>query len=318
MGELSEFLKTERLNRGLSLDTVSGCSGISSSMLSYLEAGEFERFGAPVLVRNTIRAYCRVLEIDACTVIEKFACEIDSCDLQTRGFKKFGEQMKRLRKKRRMIGLPLFVLFLISAGIFWGGAWVSEKRSRMLDPPEAGRVLTQEDLPAELHEQPMASVPEKQSDVDEAALRKADEAIRKADLHIREWKTSVGLSDELAGPVEEEHLAETSERPTFSNSTAEAVADDRPVKDIGKNPRNRFALEANGNVWVQVKIDDKEIRSEMLHSGDRREWSADKSMQVVIGNAGGVRMKWNDQALKAPHEPGRVLRFRLPDYAKAE
>jgi len=56
----------------------------------------------------------------------------------------------------------------------------------------------------------------------------------------------------------------------------------------------------------------------MLYPGDRREWAAGKSLQVVIGNAGGVLMKWNEQLLKAPREPGRVLRFRLPDYAKAE
>ncbi|MGO9531035.1 MAG: hypothetical protein ACLP3B_07620 [Syntrophobacteraceae bacterium] len=37
-----------------------------------------------------------------------------------------------------------------------------------------------------------------------------------------------------------------------------------------------------------------------------------------MGNAGGIHMKWNEQPVKAPRDPGRVLRFRLPDYAKAD
>ena len=81
---------------------------------------------------------------------------------------------------------------------------------------------------------------------------------------------------------------------------------------------NKFAVEADDEVWIQVIIDDKETRSAMLHPGDRKEWAADKILQVVIGNAGGIHMKWNEQPVKAPRDPGRVLRFRLPDYAKAE
>jgi len=56
----------------------------------------------------------------------------------------------------------------------------------------------------------------------------------------------------------------------------------------------------------------------MLRPGERREWSADRDLQVVVGNAGGIRMKWNGQPLEAPRDSGRVLRFRLPDYAKAQ
>jgi cytoskeleton protein RodZ len=103
----------------------------------------------------------------------------------------------------------------------------------------------------------------------------------------------------------------------LSNST-EAVADDQPVQDMETAASNKFTVEADDRVWVQVRIDDKETRSAMLRPGERREWSADRDMQVVVGNAGGIRMKWNGQPLEAPRDSGRVLRFRLPDYAKAQ
>ena len=41
----------------------------------------------------------------------------------------------------------------------------------------------------------------------------------------------------------------------------------------------------------------------MLHPGDRREWVAEKILQVVIGNAGGIHMKWNEQPVEPPGTP---------------
>ena len=89
----------------------------------------------------------------------------------------------------------------------------------------------------------------------------------------------------------------------MSNST-DAVAGDEPVQSVETLHPNKFAVEADDEVWIQVIIDDKETRSAMLHPGDRREWTADKILQVVIGNAGGIHMKWNEQPVRAPRDPG--------------
>lgn len=325
MKELAEFLKTERLNRNLTLEAVSERSGIGLSMLISLEACDFERFGASILIRNTVRAYCQVLQIESEPLIRKFYSEIESYNTQDAAIRRYGQQMKLLHKRRRMISLPLFALFLISAGVFYGGMWVSERRSKLFAPPEADRVFTQEEIPADLQER-LATGPSARIEKPGADWRKANEAIRNAEIHIRESETA----KEAAEPVNTGQQAwEASEkdvipdtgapaRLAFSNST-EAVADDEPVHGAEENRLpNKFAIEADGEVWIQVKIDDKETRSAMLHAGDRRDWAADKDLQVVIGNAGGVHMKWNEHPLKAPRDPGRVLRFRLPDYAKAE
>ena len=326
MKELTEFLKTERLNRRLMLEAVSERSGISVSMLISFEACDFERFGASILIRNTIRAYCQALQIEADPLIEKFSSEIERYNIQDAGIKRYGQQMKLLHKRRRMISLPLFALLLISAAVFYGGMWVSERRSQLFAPPDADRVFTQEEIPADLQER-LASGPGVEIDKRGPDWRKADEAIRNAEIHIMESeKAANGAAEvenmgEQAGEASEKDLIPDSGAPArlaFSNST-EAVADDGPVQGTEENRLpNKFAVEADDEVWIQVRIDDKETRSAMLYAGDRREWCADKALQVVIGNAGGVHMKWNEHPLEAPRDPGRVLRFRLPDYAKAE
>ncbi len=327
MKELAEYLRAERLNRNLSLKAVSARSGISIGVLASIEACDFGRFDASLLLCNTIRAYCEALGIEAEPLIMKFSSEIDRFNIQEVGIKKYGKQMKALRKKRRMISLPLLALLLSSAGIFYGGMWISEKRAKLFAPPAADRIFSQEELPAELQER-LAPGPSARTDKTVADLRYADEAMRTAETHIRESEMAAQKARESDGAVKQSPAADElsnngpfdtdlSARLALSNST-EAVADDGPVQGIETARPNKFVVEANDKVWIQVRIDDKETESEMLYPGDRREWAAARILQVVIGNAGGLHMRWNGQQIEAPHDSGRVLRFRLPDYAKGE
>jgi cytoskeletal protein RodZ len=326
MKKLAEFLKTKRLNRNLTLEDVSQRSGINVRMLISLEACEFERFGAStIFIRNMIRAYCKALEIEPEPLIRKFSYEIERYNTQDAGIRRYGQKMKFMHKRRRMISLPLFALFLISAVVFYGGMWVVERRSKLFATPDAARVFTQEEIPADLQER-LAPGPGARTKKTGADFRTADEAIRNAEIHIRESQMAAGWAvrsentGEQAGEALEKDFIPGTGAPAhlaFSNST-EAVADDEPVQGTENRSLNKFAVETDDDVWIEVSIDDQETQTAVLHAGDRMEWVADKDLQVVIGNAGGVRMTWNEHPLKAPRDPGRVLRFRLPDYAKAE
>ncbi len=310
-------------------------------MLVSLEEGDYERFGAPLLVRNAIRSYCTALQMDADSLLEKFSSEIEECSIQSVGIKKYGELMKSLRKKHRMISLPLMLIFFTAGAVFYGGMWISEKRAKLYAPPAADRIYTQEDLPVELQEKlalagktgPGAQGLKDDSFSPPAAVKKtdpaarySDEVMRQAEIHIRESETAAERARE-AGKSQQVTVAELLDkdgiqdsgappRLALSNST-EAVADDRPIPELESLSKNKFSVEADDNVWIQVKIDDKETRSAMLYPGEKREWTADSGLQVIVGNAGGIHMKWNGQLIKAPRDPGRVLRFRLPEYARA-
>ena len=303
------------------------------SMLFALESGDFEVFGASVLIRNTIKAYCKALEIDPGPLLEKFAARIEKYNIQAVGIKKYGRQMKILHKKRRMISAPLLMLVITSVAVFYGGMWVSEKRSKMYAPPAADRIFIQEELPAELQQklspaskavdgEPLRQDSPSGPDKSGIGFREAENAIRDADLHLSEAESvkenQKALEEEIAkqtvaGNTQTRREPDESPQLALSNST-EAVADDRPGPAPESLQKCKLTVEADDKVWIQVKIDDKGTRSAMLRSGDKMEWVANKSMQVVVGNAGGIRMKWNDQPVPAPRDPGRVLRFRLPDY----
>jgi cytoskeleton protein RodZ len=335
MKELAEFLKSEREKRNLTLKSVSKGSGISIDMLCALEAGDFDRFGASLLIRNTIQAYCDVLQIDAAPLIEKFSSEIAACDIQQHGIRKYGQQMKILRKKRRMVSFPLFLLTLVTIVICYGGMWISEKRARLFAPPAADRIFSQEDLPAELQQklvsgpsgirkqppsetgvQPPVNSAVREQKV-EPGHRDADRALREAEKNLEEAGKVKDTGSN--GPNEAVKIELAAQQPPPqppSSNSMEVMAEDRPAPALEDRKKYRFSVEADDKTWFQVRIDDKDTRSAMLYPGDKREWTAEKGVQVVVGNAGGIRMKWDDQPVKAPRDSGRVLRFRLPDYVK--
>ncbi|MEN6439905.1 MAG: RodZ domain-containing protein [Syntrophobacter sp.] len=345
MKELAEYLTSERKKRNLTLANVAERSGVSANMLRGLEACDFQCLGASLLIRNTIRGYCKVLEIDPEPLLEKYSSQIETFQFQEKGLLKYARQMKMLRHKRRSFSFPLLVLTLATIGIMYGGAWVSEKRARMYAPPPiADHISTQqEDLPAELRQKLARNADKDSTEVrpgsginlpgklparsgrTEADSREADKALREAEKNINDpdRPRSSGNIKAPAEPVkiasvpeagveEDRPAPDPGKRVALSNST-EVMAEERPAVSPDSRKGYCFSIEANNKTWVKVVIDDRETRSAMLHPGEKREWTAQKGVQVVIGNAGGVSMKWDDQQVKAPRDPGRVLRFRLPE-----
>jgi cytoskeleton protein RodZ len=316
MNELAEFLKSERLRYGLSIEDLAGLSGISVSMLEAFESFDFERFGAAILLRKTVRGYCDGLHIDAQALLQKYSAQIEACNFQDAGIKKYRKMQKSFYRRKRLVALPVFVFFISSVAVFYGGAWVCKRRSKLYDPPNANRIFSQDNLPAEL--QKLAAPREipkevpKPSQTSEAPQKSAAVAVEtQKPVESVDGKINNGEASSADALAKKADLAQ----PPLGNSGQEAMGGYSSEQNAEAHTLNKFTVEADGNVWIQVKIDGQKNHSEMLRAGDRREWVAAKTMEVVIGNAAGVQMRWNDQPLSAPHVSGRVLRFRLPDYA---
>ncbi len=80
----------------------------------------------------------------------------------------------------------------------------------------------------------------------------------------------------------------------------------------------RLVLEANEVSWIRILTDDRKAFEGFLRRGERREWSARRRIQVVLGNAGGVRVEVNGRDLGHLGGPGEVVRrtFGVQDGAR--
>ena len=86
-----------------------------------------------------------------------------------------------------------------------------------------------------------------------------------------------------------------------------------PKPEPPPQPRT-FELEVRAvdKAWVQVVADGGKPQARVFKPGERHTFKALKGFRIKLGNAGGVRLYWNGQALKPPGVPGQVKEILLP------
>ena len=66
------------------------------------------------------------------------------------------------------------------------------------------------------------------------------------------------------------------------------------------------------NTWVKVIIDEKDSTEYNLNTGDDIELEATTGYNLLIGNAGGIKITLNDKPVTVPGESGQVVTIHLP------
>jgi hypothetical protein len=76
-------------------------------------------------------------------------------------------------------------------------------------------------------------------------------------------------------------------------------------------------LEAHDPTWVKVVADGKVDASEVLQSGMTRKFTAQNTISIFVGNAGGLNLKLNDKPMKPLGKSGQVRELTItPDTVK--
>jgi transcriptional regulator with XRE-family HTH domain len=72
-------------------------------------------------------------------------------------------------------------------------------------------------------------------------------------------------------------------------------------------------INAHDTTWLQVMIDKTEPKELLMQPGDAAEWHADKCFSLKIGNAGGVKLRFDGKELTNLGEAGQVVNINLPE-----
>ncbi len=98
-------------------------------------------------------------------------------------------------------------------------------------------------------------------------------------------------------------------------SGSNGVNSENPGDDpSGVQTRNHvLSVAATDRVWLQVVIDGIEKRETILREGERVSYEADKSFAVKIGNAGGIRMKYDGKVFENLGAKGQVIHLLFPE-----
>ncbi len=285
-------LKSKRLDLGLSLQEVAHRSELSITLLKALEEGRLSDVGSPALVRIHLLAYARALDADQFPATGEKECQAalthPNPSNPPPARKPFSADGRGLVKLAAFLGIGVL---LVAMGYHLGQSArkaADHATSRWSEPANAAGPAAVLEPPARLATLPDANA-------------------------TSEERPNPAAAPDPVGEAKTDPLAAAAPAPELATAgRAEATAsDDRDALRPMRSP-HRFEIEAFQSSWVEVRGDGRRAEGVLLHPGDKRSWSVEAEVQIVVGNAGGVQMKWDDVPIDPGCRPGQVLRFRLP------
>ncbi len=284
MESLGTIFKLAREGRKLSLSEVAQETRISYRHLQNIEESRYRDLPGGMYNRAFLRAYSEYLGLDPQPILQRYDAEMPPV-LEKKTYR---AKVPVPQNSSRRGSHPLFAWVLMlaasTAGIFFSRHWISEVFSPYFSRPPAARV-----------EAPPAPVPP-------APRQDAPPAV-----------PAPVPAPASEAPVETGGPATQAPGPSVAAGApaAAGTADTATAK-------LRIRFEVLQTCWTSVTADNRKVLAQQLNPGDTRDFSADESILVVLGNAGGVRLTINGKPAKALGKPGDVVKVLITEQNLAD
>lgn len=282
--EMGAALKSEREKRNLNIDDVANELKISPRQLRALESGDMDALPHPAYARGFLRSYASWLGLDKDEMLGSLAAtsrpplrekSMEPEDLHV-------EKEAKPRKSRKGV-VFLIVLCVLAAGLYYG--WNSGAFSWL---EKMGR----------------------QNGEDQVHLQSAESYIAEREGAEKEKAAS---EPEREKPAENEIVGLP---PIESAPVAEPAADARPEQGTAAQTEtpglHKLIITAVEECWVHSNADKTDTRQFSLRKGDTFALTFANSLELKLGNAGGVRLRYDGEDLPAPGTSGQVKTIIFP------
>jgi len=328
MKSLGEYLRVERLTRGISLEQISADTKITMSMLRAIEEGDIGELPAPVFTKGFLRAYAERIGLDPDAVIVEYQDLIENADARQETMEKFHQRLRPEPSRKKLLALWLALPLLVGLTIL---LW----RSRQL----------WQESPSVKSREPVATIQESQatSEGDSVSVpypvqsarqsQQTVEAVQESQPTSESDSVSVPYPVQSARQSQQTHDSsvtdigpELNTQPPPVSPTDEKVS---PLQDSSVYPEDDYRQPdraeaptpapyvlkamATETTWLRIAIDEMQEREYLLQPGEQVTWRATTGYKLHIGNAAGLQLYLNDKPIKALGESGRVVHLKLPD-----
>lgn len=316
-GRMPELLASRESDRVPALGTIP----------RLMEKGRFEEIGTPALEEKLVEAYGRSLGVESAS---------GEGDITVKGLQlPYGQSIPPPRVgpgpnrpyKYLAVLLAAVVAFAVAGLLSRPGMQVFWKSRDVGTDRVSTRTAPADAVPQE--------VPPRESEAGNSVEAKVESGAQPSVLpsdtvpdKVSESLTrdvsggeSEPVADERGGNEAPEYEAAVDAAPADSRETAlpagEVVEEPLPEATPAAPPRkelvHRFEIEAGQKCWIQVKIDGEKAWSAMMKPGDRFDWEVKERIDILVGNSGGVRVKWDGQLLGQVGMVGQPVRLTLPN-----
>ena len=85
-------------------------------------------------------------------------------------------------------------------------------------------------------------------------------------------------------------------------------------KGAAPKPIEKLVLQITAveDTWIKVIVDNKDSKEYNLTSGEKLEMEASAGFNLLIGNAGGLELEFNEKPIKISGKAGEVVNIQLP------
>ncbi|MDD2219525.1 MAG: RodZ domain-containing protein [Desulfoplanes sp.] len=334
MQELGEVLHAARLSKGLTLENVNERTKISFYVLEALEQGAKESLPHPVYTKGFLKDYAHLLGLDAEKIVQEYLAiigPIKTLELDTSASDLNVRKVSKPRTGGFWLGLGVVVL--LAGGIWLAVSFVSQ--DVVLAPPVI------------VYEQPNATAANETSDMQSESVETSTGEESNASVPLVSDEQTLPENPDVPdtavpdsnspreNPIQSKLSAELSELPSVASASvavsadavpeattvsADAVPEATTVPAMEKNPGDHvLVITARSDCWLRSLADEGEngkISVRLLHPGMSMTVFFAKTVQLKLGNAGGVDILLDDRPYAFPATSGEVktLDFDAADF----
>ncbi len=344
--ELGIALREAREAKGLDIDDVAIRIKVSARVLRAIEDGDQDQLPHSVYARGFIKSYASLLGVDNDLVMsavdEAYPFEVPEDLLQETAI---AQPQARGRTGLSPVVLALVLLVLLAA--LGGGWYYRQQAAREADLPKVAQ-------PAQAPQpvQPSVAEPAPAQDAepapDAAPASNATNATVSANGTLPATVPAMQPARNATAPAASSAVpasapAAQASAAAATQPVAQAVAPATPAASAAASggPQggvfdseaaatggadtdgsmlaggtHRIVVIALADCWVHSSADDSDVRQFSLHKGQTFALTFSKRLTLKLGNAGGVRIRYNGQEQPAPGESGQVRTLVFPPQAQ--
>jgi cytoskeleton protein RodZ len=283
--EFGSTLRNEREKRNLSIDDVSEILKISTRHLRALEEGDISALPHSTYIRGFLRSYASFLGFAAEEINSAFT--LDRQAVATQIITRNADASSKKLTKSRAAAVILLTVVAVCAATAW------KPLSTALWPPSARRMAEPSPPVAMPRNQSPQQIPPKMPAADTVSPQLSQENMS-------------------ATPDVDPQTIQTEQR---TQTSTEAATRSVSIQKISTHTVIITAIE---ECWIFSKSDDTDARPFSLQQGEVFALTFQKKLELKLGNAGGVRIRYDGQDMPNLGASGQVRTLRFPPQTQQE
>ena len=323
--ELGVVLRAEREKRGLDIEDAASKLKISARLLRALEDGDEQSLPPLAYTKGFIRSYAAYVGLSAEEVGEALAALEAATETVTPQKNVYEPELMLTPRRNLKPIMTLIVAAVIVGGIIM--AWQQGvfdflgRQSRRLAQPapmqsaesvDPGNLANRPPVTAPAASAPTAAPQAADQPGNAPGVQSAAKPGVAANAQPAQPSAAPSAQNGAPGlppvrlPAQAAPAPAASALPASSAPAASAAGEDQ------QSSPHKVIITATDECWVHSSADKTDTRQFSLHKGDTFALTFNKSLELKLGNAGGVRLRYNGQDLPPVGQNGQVRTLVFP------